>query len=115
LSVTPRGSIACADIRILEEAVAERVLGLCQGMVEPVPMRSVGNRAEEVPLDPRLQPLRANDAPQQLKPPASQFGTTKVVPGQGPPEVLQQEGKLCRIPSDDIPKRGGIAGGLTII
>ena len=40
----------------------------------------------------RLQPLRANDGPQGLKPPSfrSGFGTTKVVPLRRSEEVMQQ-------------------------
>ena len=66
------------------EAVAQPVLRYRKGTVLTVPNRC--------PSKLRLQPLRANDEPQGLKPPSfgSGFGTTKVVPLRRSEEVMQQ-------------------------
>jgi len=66
------------------EAVAQPVLKYWKGMVSTVP--------NSRPSNPRLQPLRANDGPQGLKPRSfgSGFGTTEVVPFRDSEEVVQQ-------------------------
>src|SRR3990172_4651110 len=66
------------------EAVAQPVFRYWKGTVLTVPNRCSSKL--------RLQPLRANDGPQGLKPPSfgSGFGTTKVVPLRRSEEVLQQ-------------------------
>ena len=66
------------------EAVVQPVLRRWKGTVLTVPIRC--------PPKLRLQPLRANDGPQGLKPPSfgSGFGTTKVVPLRRSEEVMQQ-------------------------
>ena len=53
---------------------------------------SLFNRAEKMGESQRLQPLRAKDAPQRLKPPLYRpwIGTTEVVPLQDSEEVMQQ-------------------------
>jgi pimeloyl-ACP methyl ester carboxylesterase len=65
------------------EAVAQPVSRCWKGTVSTVPNR--------YPPIPRLQPLRANDGPQRLKPLSfrSGFGTTNLVPLRRPEEVMQ--------------------------
>ena len=66
------------------EAVAQPVLRCWKGTVLTVPNRCLSKL--------RLQPLRANDGPQGLKPLSFRpgFGTTEVVPLRRSEEVMQQ-------------------------
>ena len=78
------GAPAGAKAPVFLEAVAQPVFRCWKGTVLTV--------LNSCPSKLRLQPLRANDGPQGLKPPSfnSGFGTTKVVPLRRFEEVMQQ-------------------------